>query len=92
MTASVPEMENRRNKTILNHVCRKATAVTVIPRMTMSIDNGVMERKEIQDTTNITAWFASDIPVSWAGPNTRAASRLILALDVKQRQNRLQSN
>lgn len=70
-------------KTILNHVCRKATAVTVIPRMTMSIDNGVMERKEIQDTTNITAWFASDIPVS-AGPAEYQGQLpgLILALDV----------
>jgi len=33
----------------------------------MNMDNGVMERKEVQDTSMIIAWFASDIPVS-AGP------------------------
>ena len=31
------------------------------------MDNGKMERKEISDTSNIVAWFTTDIPIS-AGP------------------------
>lgn len=70
-------------KTILNHVCRKATANTVNPRVTMNINNGVMERKEIQDSVAITAWFAADIPVT-AGPAEYQGQLpgLILALDI----------
>lgn len=70
-------------KTILNHVCTKATAVTVTTRMMMNINNGIMEKKEVQDTANITAWFATDIPVS-AGPAEYQGQLpgLILALDV----------
>jgi len=45
----------------------KATSTRISTSMRMNMDNGVMERKEVQDTSNIIAWFASDIPVS-AGP------------------------
>ena len=74
---------SEETKTILNHVCQKATASTVNPRVTMNINNGVMERKEIQDTINITAWFTSDIPVA-AGPAEYQGQLpgLILALDI----------
>jgi GLPGLI family protein len=58
---------SEETKTILNHLCRKATTVRYSKRMTMNIDNGKMERKEIDDTSNIVAWFTTDIPVS-AGP------------------------
>ncbi|MEP7163157.1 MAG: GLPGLI family protein [Ferruginibacter sp.] len=70
-------------KTILNHVCRKATATNTSKRMTMNINNGVMERKEIDDTSNITAWFATDIPVA-AGPAEYQGQLpgLILAIDI----------
>jgi GLPGLI family protein len=54
-------------KTILNHNCMKATTTQTNTRMQMSMENGKMERKEITDTSNIVAWFTSDIPVS-AGP------------------------
>lgn len=54
-------------KTILNHLCRKATATQYNKRMTMNMDNGKMERKEVDDTSNIVAWFTTGIPVS-AGP------------------------
>jgi GLPGLI family protein len=54
-------------KMILNHNCMKATATRISTSMRMNMDNGVMERKEVQDTSNIIAWVAADIPVS-AGP------------------------
>ena len=54
-------------KTILNHNCIKATATQISKRTQMNMDNGKMERKEIEDTSAIIAWFAADIPVS-AGP------------------------
>ncbi len=54
-------------KTILNHNCMKAAATRISTSTRMNIDNGLMERKEVTDTTTIIAWVASDIPVS-AGP------------------------
>lgn len=70
-------------KTILNHVCRVATATSVGSRMTMNINNGNMERKEVADTTVLTAWFATDIPVP-VGPSIYQDQLpgLILALDI----------
>ncbi|MFM9909127.1 MAG: GLPGLI family protein [Chitinophagaceae bacterium] len=54
-------------KTLLGHVCRKATSQKIGKRMMMNMDDGKVERKEVADTSNITAWFTSDIPVS-SGP------------------------
>jgi GLPGLI family protein len=54
-------------KTILNHVCHKASATNYGKRTMVNMDNGQMERKEVADTSNIVAWFTTDIPVS-AGP------------------------
>lgn len=72
------------SKTILNHNCMKAEAVRISKRMTMNMDNGKMERKEIDDTAKIVAWFAMDIPVS-AGPSEFQGQLpgLILELDVR---------
>ncbi len=72
------------SKTILNHNCIKAEAVRISKRMTMNMDNGKMERKEIDDTAKIVAWFAMDIPVS-AGPSEFQGQLpgLILELDVR---------
>ena len=68
-------------KTILNHVCRKATSQRIGKRMMMSMDNGKMERKEIDDTSSIIAWFTTDIPVS-AGPEVQGQlPGLILSLE-----------
>ena len=54
-------------KTIAGYTCRKAVAQRYGKRFMMNMENGVMEKKEINDTTNIVAWFTMDIPVS-AGP------------------------
>jgi len=69
-------------QTILGHVCRKATAQRFSQRMQMTMENGKMERKEVNDTTPIVAWFTTDIPVS-AGPEVQGQlPGLILALDM----------
>lgn len=70
-------------KTILNMPCMKATATNISTRTMMNMDNGKVERKEIQDTANITAWFTSSIPVS-AGPAEYQGQLpgLILEMDV----------
>ena len=70
-------------KTILNHNCMKAVATRISSQMRMTMDNGKMERKEIQDTSNIVAWFTSDISVS-AGPGEYQGQLpgLILEMDI----------
>lgn len=71
-------------KTILGKPCMKATTTTIRTRTMMNMDNGKMERKEIQDTSNIVAWFTSGIPVS-AGPVEYQGQLpgLILEMDIK---------
>lgn len=69
-------------KTIAGYTCRKAVAQRSSKRMQMNMDNGVMEKKEINDTSHIVAWFTMDIPVS-AGPEVPGQlPGLILALDI----------
>jgi GLPGLI family protein len=70
-------------KTILNHNCMKATTTQITQRMQMNLDDGVMKRKEVSDTSLVIAWFASDIPVS-AGPAEFQGQLpgLILEMDV----------
>ncbi len=53
-------------KTILNHLCRKAISQRIGKRMMMTMDNGKMERKEMDDTSSVVAWFTTDIPVAVA--------------------------
>ncbi len=69
-------------KTILGHVCQQAIAQRYGKRTMMNMDNGKVERKEMNDTSNIIAWFTSDIPVP-AGPEVQGQlPGLILALDM----------
>ncbi len=72
------------SKTILDHNCMKAESVRISKRTTMNMDNGKMERKEIDDTAKIIAWFAMDIPVS-AGPTEFQGQLpgLILEMDIR---------
>ncbi len=71
-------------KTILHLPCMKATTTRTSTRTMMNMDNGKMERKEIQDTSTIVAWFTSSIPVS-AGPAEFQGQLpgLILEMDIK---------
>ena len=70
-------------KTLLNMPCMKATATNISTRMMMNMDNGKVERKEVQDTATIIAWFTSSIPVS-AGPAEYQGQLpgLILEMDI----------
>ena len=70
-------------KKILGHVCRKATAINFSKRTMMTMDNGKMERKEVDDTSNYTAWFTTDYAVP-AGPAEFQGQLpgLILEIDV----------
>jgi len=70
-------------KTILNHNCMKAVATRISTKMQMSNNNGVFEKKEIQDTSFIIAWFTNEIPVP-AGPAEFQGQLpgLILQIDV----------
>ncbi|HEY0434695.1 MAG TPA: GLPGLI family protein, partial [Chitinophagaceae bacterium] len=69
-------------KQILGHTCQKATAQNIGKRMQMNIDNGKMERKEVTDTSEIVAWFTTDIPVPAAPEVPGQLPGLILALDM----------
>ena len=69
-------------QTILGHVCQQAIAQRTGKRTQMNMDNGKMERKEINDTTKMVAWFTNDIPVP-AGPEVQGQlPGLILGLDM----------
>ena len=69
-------------KTILGHVCQQAITQRTGSRTQTSMENGKIERKEVLDTTNITAWFTIEIPVP-AGPEFQGQlPGLVLALDL----------
>lgn len=54
-------------KNVLNYVCRKAMATTYGKKTVARMEEGKVERKEEMDTTNVIAWYTSEIPFS-AGP------------------------
>lgn len=53
--------------TILGYNCRKATTQRISTRSTVQMENGKMERTEVQDTSEVVAWFTLSVPVA-VGP------------------------
>lgn len=70
-------------KDILGHKCMKATSTQISKRTQMVMNDGAMEKKEIDDTSVVIAWFATDIPVQ-AGPAEYQGQLpgLILEMDI----------
>lgn len=69
-------------RNILGYACQQAITTRPGKRNMVSMENGVMNRKEIPDTSNIIAWFTPAIPVS-AGPDFEGQlPGLILQIDV----------
>ena len=76
------------NKTILGQNCMKATATLYSKRMQTVMTDGNMERKEVSDTSLVTAWFAPGIPVS-AGPGEYQGQLPGLILELRVGDDRL---
>ena len=71
-------------KTILGLPCRKATTERVSKRMSVQMENGKMERKEVNDTSEVIAWFTLSIPVP-AGPDLQGQlPGLVLELEMNK--------
>ena len=69
-------------RNILGYTCQQAIAARPGKRSMISMENGVMSRKEVPDTSNIIAWFTPAIPVP-AGPDLEGQlPGLILQIDV----------
>ncbi|MBD0353527.1 MAG: GLPGLI family protein, partial [Flavisolibacter sp.] len=62
-------------KNILGYTAHKATGKRIGTRMQMSMENGEMKRQEVADTSFITAWYTTEIPVS-AGPGADFGGQL----------------
>lgn len=70
------------SKDVLGYSCQKAVTQRINQRTMMSMDNGQMNRRQVPDTSNITVWFTSSIPVS-AGPEYQGQlPALILEIDI----------
>jgi len=57
-----------QTKTILGYTCQQAVTTRAGKRSMISMENGVMTRKEMPDTSQVIAWFAPAVPVA-AGPD-----------------------
>jgi GLPGLI family protein len=69
-------------KTLLGYTCQQAISNQYSKRMMMSMENGVMSRKEVPDTSKVTVWFTPAIPVA-AGPEFEGQlPGLILQIDI----------
>jgi GLPGLI family protein len=71
-------------KTILKYTARKAVGQRISTRNQMTMENGEMKRTEVQDTSEVIAWFTTDIPVS-VGPEIQGQlPGAILELDINK--------
>jgi GLPGLI family protein len=69
-------------KTVLGYTCQQALTTRYNKRMMISMENGVMSRKEVPDTSQVIVWFAPAIPVP-AGPDYEGQlPGLILQIDI----------
>jgi GLPGLI family protein len=67
---------------ILGYACQQAVTTRIGKRSMITMDNGVMTRKEIPDTSSIIVWFTPAIPVP-AGPEFGGQlPGLILQIDI----------
>lgn len=70
------------SRTILGYACQQATTTRLSKRSMISMENGVMSRKEVPDTSQISVWFTTAIPVP-AGPDYQGQlPGLILQIDI----------
>ncbi|WP_207511333.1 GLPGLI family protein [Longitalea luteola] len=70
------------SRNILGYTCQQATTTRVSKRSTISMENGVMTKKDIPDTSRVTVWFTTAIPVP-AGPDYQGQlPGLILQIDI----------
>lgn len=75
-------------KNILGYTARKATAQRIGVRSQMTMENGEMKRQELPDTSVITAWFTTDIPVA-VGPQDFQGQLPGLILELDQNKGRV---
>ena len=75
-------------KSILGYTARKATAERIGVRSQMTMENGEMKRQELPDTSVITAWFTTDIPVA-VGPQEFQGQLPGLILELDQNKGRI---
>lgn len=68
-------------KTILTRNCQKAVAIIIGKRMQGTLKDGKMVREEVPDTTTITAWYTTDIPVPAAPQVHGQLPGLVLELE-----------
>jgi GLPGLI family protein len=67
---------------ILGYTCQQAITTSIGKRSMISMDNGVMTRKEVPDTSHVIVWFTPNIPVP-AGPEFGGQlPGLILQIDI----------
>lgn len=73
-------------KSILNYTAHKAIGQRISSRMQMTMENGEMKRQSIPDTSEIVAWFTTDIPLA-IGPEMQGQlPGAILELEVNKGQ------
>jgi GLPGLI family protein len=69
-------------KNILGYACQQAVTTRLSKRSMVNMDNGVMTRKEVPDTSQVIVWFTTAVPVP-AGPDFEGQlPGLILQIDI----------